>query len=361
MERILHIIGKMDRAGAETMLMNLYRNIDRSKVQFDFVTFTYDKADYDDEIRALGGVIIPIVANNSLGRMLKLYQFLQAHSEYQTIHSHVLLNNAFHLTAAFLAGVKKRISHSHNTSNGVSNPLAKGYEIFAKKIINRLATHKIACGHAAANYLYNDDKNVLTLPNAVDVQHIHQTVEKSRVSSQHLFDRNKLNIIHVARFMPVKNHRFTLDIAEAMIEKRTDFIIHLVGDGVLRQEIEHQIRERNLGKYINLLGVCSNVIELMANADAMILPSLHEGFPVVLVESQAVGLPTLLSDTIAQEVDLNLGLVQFLPLNDAKDWALGICSLKKYEVSNEKILENLSNLGFDVSQNSKILEKIYTA
>ena len=359
--RVLHIIGKMDRAGAETMLMNLYHNIDRSKVQFDFVTFTNDKGDYDDEILALGGKIIPIIASNSLGRMIKLYHFLKSHPEYQTIHSHVLLNNAFHLAAASLADVNIRISHSHNTSNGGSNTLTRTYEILAKLVINKLATHKIACGYEAGQYLYNDDKNVLVLPNAVDVRQIHHLVEVSRKSPNELFEKDKLNIIHVARFMPVKNHTFILDIAEALIEEQAKFVIYLVGNGPLRAHIEQQIEARNLSEYIKLLGLRANVVELMANADVMILPSLHEGFPVVLAESQAVGLSTLVADTVSQEVDLGLNLIEFIPLDNARDWALRILSLDKEIVSNEKIFEKLSNLGFDVSQNARLLEKIYIA
>ena len=132
MKRILHIIGKMDRAGAETMLMNLYRSIDRSKFQFDFVTFTTDKGDYDDEILSLGGKIVPIVAKDSLGRMGKLYRFLKTQPEYNIVHSHVILNNAFQLTAASLAGVKMRISHSHSTSNGGKGAIVSAYEKLAK-------------------------------------------------------------------------------------------------------------------------------------------------------------------------------------------------------------------------------------
>lgn len=359
MKRVLHIIGKMDRAGAETMLMNLYRSIDRSKIQFDFITFTHDKGDYDDEILALGGKIFPIIASNSLARMIELYKFLKAHPEYQIIHAHVLLNNAFHLTAALMAGVKNRISHSHNTSNGSSNTIAKIYEIVAKQVINRLATYKIACGCEAGQYLYNNDKNVLVLPNAVNVREIHHIVEVSRKSS--LFDKSKLNIIHVARFMPVKNHMFVLDIAEELIKKRIDFIIYLIGDGPLRSEIEQRIQSRNLGQYVKLLGLRSDVITLMANADIMILPSLHEGFPVVLVESQAVGLSTLVSDNVSQEVDLGLGVIDFLPINHAKIWAEKIVDFSPVNLSNEQIFHKLSSQGFDIFRNSQLLEKKYMA
>ncbi len=357
MKRILHIIGKMDRAGAETMLMNLYRSIDRSKFQFDFVTFTTEKGDYDEEILSLGGKIIPIVAKDSVGRMVELYLFLKIHPEYKIVHSHVLLNNAFQLTAASLAGVKMRISHSHNTSNGGKGAIVSAYEKLAKKTINRLATHKIACGSEASTYLYGDDDNVIILPNAVDVKAIQKTVNESRKNSP--FDSNVINIIQVARFMPVKNHAFVLDIAAALQAKQTNFVIHLVGDGQLRTQIEEQVTNRKLTDHIKFWGLRTDVIELMANADLMILPSLHEGFPVVLVESQAAGLSSLISDTVAKEVDLGLGLVEFLPIDNAELWAERIKNFVKLNLSDEKIFKTLSHQGFDIHQNVIELQQLY--
>ena len=127
-KRVLHIIGKMDRAGAETMLMNLYRHIDRDQIQFDFVTFTYEEGDYDSEIIELGGKIIPIVGPNAISRMGRLARFLKDHPEYQIVHAHTLLSNAFHLIAAKIAGVKCFISHAHSTSNGKFGFIARVYE-----------------------------------------------------------------------------------------------------------------------------------------------------------------------------------------------------------------------------------------
>lgn len=357
MKRILHIIGKMDRAGAETMLMNLYRNIDHSKFQFDFVTFTTEKGDYDEEILSLGGKIIPIVAKDSIGRMVELYRFLKIHPEYKIVHSHVLLNNAFQLAAASLAGVKMRISHSHNTSNGGKGAIVSAYEKLAKKTINRLATHKIACGSEASTYLYGDDDNVIILPNAVDVKAIQKTVNESRKNPP--FNNNLINIIQVARFMPVKNHAFVLDIAAALQAKQTNFVIHLVGDGQLRTQIEEQVTNRKLTDHIKFWGLRTDVIELMANADLMILPSLYEGFPVVLVESQAAGLSSLISDTVAKEVDLGLGLVEFLPIDNAELWAERIKNFVKLNLSDEKIFKTLSHQGFDIHQNVIELQQLY--
>jgi len=363
--RVLHIIGKMDRAGAETMLMNLYRHIDRTQVQFDFITFTTQKGDYDEEILALGGKIIPIIAKNPITRMFKLYFFLKKHPEYYNIHSHVLLHNAFHLMAAYAAGLKNRISHSHNTSssrldNGFVDKISHMYENTAKSIINRLATHKIACGSEAGLYLYNNLKNVLILPNAVDIKEAHKISNINKIKPSKDFDSLRLNIIHVARFMPVKNHEFILNIARNLIEKNLEFTIYLIGDGLLRPEIENKIIKYGLTNYVKTLGIQSDIIRLMSQSDIMLLPSFYEGFPVVLVESQAVGLPALVSNRISKEVDLGLGLVNFLNIDEVSPWVDAILNFQSIHLSNDEIFNKLAHQGFDISSNSEILTRIYS-
>lgn len=136
------------------MLMNLYRDIDRSKIQFDLLTFTDEVGDYDAEIIELGGRIILILANNPIERMLRLNKFLKHSAEYEIVHAHTLLSNAFHLLAAKSVSIKHRISHSHSTNNGKSSIIKKMYEKLALITNNYLANHKIACGQEVAEYLF---------------------------------------------------------------------------------------------------------------------------------------------------------------------------------------------------------------
>lgn len=330
MQRILHIVGKMDRAGAETMLMNLYRHIDRTQVQFDFITFTLQKGDYDDEILALGGKIYPIIANNSIDRMLKLTNFLKQHSEYQIVHAHMLLNNAFHLLAAKRAGIQHRISHSHSTSNSKSGLVAKLYEKFSIYLNKKLSTKKIACGEEAAEYLFKSNKNVWILKNAIDLQ-LYNDISLTNKNSWKVVksDLQGLKIIQVGRLNEVKNHIFSLDIAKKLQVQDVKFVFFIVGQGPLENLIRQRIREYGLEKNVFMLGIRSDVPELMAGADIMLMPSLHEGFPVVLVESQAIGLPSILSENIAGEVDLNLGLIKFLPLDNINSWVEILKNKKK--------------------------------
>jgi glycosyltransferase EpsF len=358
MIRILHIVGKMDRAGAETMLMNLFRNIDRTSVQFDFITFTQEKGDYDDEIIELGGRIFPILAKNPIERMFKLTNFLRQHSEYRIVHAHMLLSNAFHLLAAKRAGVQHRISHSHNTSNGKLGVIAYLYEKFAIYLNKKLSTQKIACGKGAAEYLFGTTEHVWILNNAIDLKLYSQIAEKNRNYWKSIKeDIQGLKIIQVGRLSEVKNHRFSLEIAKKLKEQGASFTFLIVGHGSLECDIRKIIQDNGLDKNVYLLGVRDDIANLMAGADVMLMPSLHEGFPVVLVESQAIGLKSIISSKISKEVDLGVDLIYFKELNDIEKW---IEEFKyKNPVNLECNIEVLSKHGFDIKQNAVQLLDFY--
>lgn len=359
MIRVLHIVGKMDRAGAETMLMNLYRHIDRTQVQFDFVTFTTEQGDYDEEILALGGRIFPIIANNSIERMFKLTSFLKQHSEYQIIHAHKLLNNAFHLLAAKQAGIPHRIAHSHNTSNGKMGVMKKIYEKWALQIINKTVTSKIACGELAAKYLFGSTTGVMILPNSVNCQQMIEKAKENRNFISENFNDEGLKIIQVGRLNTVKNHKFSLKIAEELTKRGVKYTLYIIGQGPLDLEIKKEIQKKSLTNNIKMLGIRSDITELMASADFMIMPSFHEGFPVVLVESQTVGLHAVVSDRVSMEVDLGLGLVEFLPISSAKEWADYLEKPNSKKVFNSAIYQKIRSSGFDVIENSINLSKFY--
>lgn len=358
-QRVLHIIGKMDRAGAETMLMNLYRHIDRTQIQFDFITFTDEAGDYDAEIRELGGRIIPILANNPIKRMLKLQQFLKTHPEYEVVHAHMLLSNAFHLLAAKTAGVKHRISHSHNTSGGKSNATRRLYEKWALVTNRQVATYKIACGELAAQYLFGTTKEVWLLPNAVDIEKMMTAAKNSRDYIEQEFNSSGLKIIQVGRLSEVKNHQFSLEIVEELKKCKVDFTLYIVGQGPLESSLKQQVRDKSLEDNVKFLGVRTDITELMASADYMIMPSLHEGFPVVLVESQAVGLRSIISNKVSSEVDLGLGLVDFLSINSTDAWVNHLLTSAHPMSTDDEILNKLKSNGFDASTNAKQLMQVY--
>jgi len=364
MKRILHIVGKMDRAGAETMIMNLYRNVDRTQFQFDFMVFSNEEGDYDAEIVTLGGIVHKIIAGNPIYRMWALKNFFLQHPEYTIVHSHTLLSSAFHLTAAKIAGLRHRIAHAHST-NDVSNKnlVGKFYKSSSIKVIDKVATYYISCGQEASRFLFPNNPKVLFLPNAVDTDAYFKISKLNHDFLMHNFNlpQKCIKIVQVGRLINVKNHNFSIHLAKRMKERGIDFKMFFIGQGDLEKSIEQHVQLENLSDEIILTGMRTDIPEMMAGADIMVLPSFHEGFPVVMVEAQAIGLPALVSDTVSKEVDLGLNLVAFHSLeSDLDSWIDVILKMvDKPEVDKENVLAILSQKGFDCKSNAKLLQDLY--
>lgn len=368
MNRILHIIGRMDRSGAETMVMNLYRALDRSKFQFDFLYFTDDKCDFDEEIDSLGGLIYRIPYSkykNPISRMLALKKLLKENKHLQIIHCHTLFSNAFHLWAGKMAGVKFRIAHSHSTSdiNSVST-FGRAYQTISRFIIHKTATHYISCGEAAAKYLFPTIKDVMLLPNSVDTQRFANIActNKEYLRSMLKIAPEFLIIIQIGRLLEVKNHQFSIQLAAHLKRKLVDFRMVFIGDGELMASLKDYVIKKNVEDYVIFLGKRSDIPEILASADIMLMPSLYEGFPVVLVESQAAGIPAIISDTISKEVDLGVGLIEMMSLStDKENWELKLKSLTtKKKIGEKERLAIMSDKGFDIHTSIKQLEQLYS-
>jgi len=321
MVRILHIVGRMDRAGAETMIMNLYREMDRSQYQFDFAYFTNDRCDFDDEIEALGGRIIRLKGGNPVQRFWSLFKALRA-GEWSIVQSHMLFSIGLNLLAARLAGVPVRIAHSHSTSDAnSSSAVGRMYQRAMRWLMSWVPTRYVACGTAAAEYLFPGQPNVEIIPNAVDIDRFAQA-DGSGSRRELAIPDGCITILQVGRLMPVKNHTWSVDVAAALRELGVNFRMLFVGAGPDKAGLETKVAELGLGENVKLLGLREDIAELMAAADVMLMPSLHEGFPVVLVESQAAGLPAVISNAISPEVNLGLGLVEFVGLDEGAGlWA----------------------------------------
>lgn len=363
-KRILHVVGKMDRAGAETMLMNLYRGIDRTKFQFNFVVFTNESGDFDSEIKSMGGKIYKITEKSSLGRMIALKKLLKRHPEYRILHTHTLFSNAFHILAGKMANVPYLIAHSHNTNAKSSNPLIFGiYKKFSKMIMHVFATHYVSCGVEAANYLFPYQHNVFNLPNSIDTDYFSNIGETERnfLNNEFNIDDSYLKIIQVGRLQPVKNHKFSIEIAKYLKKQNIKFKMFFIGQGELLDEINNQIDSEGLQNNVFLIGLRKDIPQLMAGADVMLLPSFHEGFPVVLVEAQAVGVTSVISDKISKEVDLGLDLILFNSLQSPlSNWVDNLLSAKRTKPKDKyERLIILQDLGFDIKSNVQALSNFY--
>tara|TARA_Y100001973_G_scaffold50738_1_gene75296 strand:+ start:15962 stop:17020 length:1059 start_codon:yes stop_codon:yes gene_type:complete len=347
----------MDRAGAETMIMNLYREIDHSRYQFDFVYFTDDSCDFDEEINSLGGVIYKIPTKNLFKRFWLLNR-LAADNSWHAVHVHTLFSGSLHLLSVKLAGATIRVAHAHSAGDSNNKSYLRGiYQRFSKWLYRRVATDYLACGEAAATFLFPKESNVIILPNAIDLKKFIQA--RKACLRQELNLRNgQIIILHLARFTPVKNHRFSLKIAADLKSLGIEFKFLLTGIGPELNRIKQLVEKNNLSKEIEFLGARSDIANLMKSSDVLILPSFYEGFPVVLVEAQASGLPSVVSTRISPEVDMGMGLVDFVDLDDpVRHWVDRIIDRANCDAAivAEQRFNILSSRGFS---SQKIAEKL---
>lgn len=352
--RILHIVTYMGRGGLETMLMNYYRAIDRAKVQFDFLTHRDFRADYDDEIEALGGKIYRLPNLNPFSRSYlgALDRFFREHPEYRIVHSHLDCMSAIPLKAAKKHGVPVRIGHAHNSNQ----PRDAKYllKLFYKRMIAGQATQLFACSEEAGRWMFgNADFRVLN--NAIDAgKYAFDADIRSTVRRELGLPADALVVGHVGRFDPQKNHRFLVEIFEKMPE---DARLLLVGDGVLRPDVEQQAEALGIRDRILFTGVRTDVDRLLQAMDVFLMPSLFEGLPVSIVEAQAAGLPCLISDKVPIECK-KTELVTQIPLDASPaEWAEAVLSAA--EAPRGDTLSRIREAGFDIRANAEWLQNYY--
>ncbi|MBL4745965.1 MAG: glycosyltransferase [Flavobacteriaceae bacterium] len=369
MKRILQIVGGMNRAGAETMLMNLYRNIDRNKYQFDFVYFTYDKCDYDEEIRSMGGRIFTTQRFKGeevsvFKRAMRLREIINDNASFHAVHSHTLFSSSFHLGVAKFCNISKRIAHSHNTNDVNSTTfIGRLYQKFSRLLIHCFATDFIACGEAASKYLFlsSDSEKVLFLPNAIDLDKF--TLKKEHKIQLELgLGFHKKMVLQIGRLSQVKNFEFTIKLASYLKTiGNDDFHFIFVGQGPDLEKLKKLREDLKVNDLITFLGVRGDIPNLFANSDIMLMPSYHEGFPVVLVEAQAAGLPSVISTNISREVDLGINLVSFCSLEqDYKEWIIQMeIGLNNKNEDVDFLKQILTKKGFSVIESAVKLQKLY--
>lgn len=355
--RVLHVVTHMNRGGLETMLMNYYRHIDRSQLQFDFLVHRERRADYDDEIEALGGKIyrLPPLNPFDLKYRKKLQQFFLEHPEYKIVHSHIDCMSAIPLKAAKKAGVPVRIAHSHSISQDKDAKYL--LKLFYKIFIPNNATYLMACGEQAGEWMYGS-KDFLVLNNAIDAK------QYSFDYKTYCEERNKLGVCaddtlvgHVGRFSPPKNHEFLIEIFAECVRINPKARLLLVGDGDLRPGIVEKVRRLGLEPRVIFAGVRTDVAKLMQAMDVFVFPSIYEGLPLTVVEAQAAGLPCLISDAVPIECKLT-NLVEQVPLTDrSREWAKKVLDVTD-TVRRNTYLE-IRESGFDIQSNVKKLTAFY--
>lgn len=359
--RVLNLFTIMDRGGAETMVMNYYRHIDRTKVQFDFLVHREQRGAYDDEIESMGGRIYrlcPIYPQNFARYKRDLRGFFQAHPEYKIIHSHMSELGYFAFREAEQQGVPVRICHAHNAPHGFdAKMIVRTY--FKNRMMPHL-THLFMCGEESGKWLYGEKNKsrFIMLNNAIDAASYTYDLSKREELRRQLGLADELVIGHVGRFNPQKNHPFLLDIFAALLKKESNAVLFLVGGGEGMSQIREKVQKLGIAEHVRFLGVRSDVADLMQAMDMFVLPSLYEGLPVTMVEAQAAGLPCIISDKVPPECILTEGLVDVMPLSASPEaWAEKI--LVKRAIPRTDRRAEIAAHGFDITTEAVKLQEFY--
>ena len=359
---VAQIIGKWLGGGVEAVVMNYYRHIDRSKIQFDFICDEDSTNIPYKEIESLGGRVILIPSYQKAFKYHMELKKILRNNKYKIVHSHISTMSFFSLCAAKFAGVPIRISHSHSTTNKREKK-KHILKIILKRFSKIFANNYMCCSELAGRWLFDnktyDNGKVYLLNNAIDLDQFKYN-EKLRKEKRKELNINDSTLVigHIGRFVEQKNHRFLIDIFNEIHKKEKNSILLLAGQGPLIYEIKEKVELLGLTDCVIFLGQRKAVSELYQVFDIFCLPSIYEGLPVVGIEAQAAGLPCILSSDMTKETKILQNTIFISLEKNANFWANEI--LKAVKNNIRKDTRNLmSNSGFNIGDEAVKLEKYY--
>ena len=300
------MIGMHDLIGGiETYIMNYYRNIDRTKVQIDFINM-YSKLCFQDEIVAAGGVVhnVTNVKKNPMKYKKQLMAILKE-GKYDIVHVNLMsAANALPITVAKEAGVKTIIAHSHN-SNTPKGLVRKIMHLMNKKKLVGAATDYFACSKLAGDWMFGNEISergeLIIIKNAIDTEKFKFHEEKRKDLRHKLNFQDKFVVGHIGRFEYQKNHEFLIDIFEKIYERNKNALLFLVGEGSLEEEIKNKVERLGLSSNVVFFGITNEIPDILQAIDVFVLPSRFEGLGIVAVEAQAAALKTFVADVVPAE------------------------------------------------------------
>lgn len=354
MKRLLCIVAGMNTGGAETFLMKIYRELDRTKFQMDFCVTNDGNGYYDDEIQSLGGKIYHAVAKskNPIVSFVSIMKIVKSgdYKYVMRISQHSL--SVLELLAAKFAGAKVLVFRSSN-----SKTKNAGIDLFLHKLFiflpRFIPTVKIAPSTPAAEHVFGKKsvkKNqVILLNNAIPLDSFLFNREMRDKTRKKLGIETSFIIGHVGRFSHQKNHEFLIKTFSEVNKKNKNAKLLLIGTGEKLDEIITLVKSLNLDDNVCFLGVRSDIPDLLMAMDLFVFPSFYEGMPNTIIEAQATGLPCIVSDSITKEVNIT-NLVEFYSLNEGVfKWTEEIIKYSQNRVERTNMKEQFVNKGYDIS------------
>ncbi|WP_029906721.1 glycosyltransferase [Prevotella sp. 10(H)] len=360
--RVLMLFTILNRGGAETMVMNYLRKINRNEVIFDFIVHRQERGAYDDEAESLGCKIFrfpPLRILHTSTYKKHLSDFLDAHPEYKMIHGHCSELGYYIYKEAHRRGLKFIAAHAHNQPSGydIKTPARNILKIAMRPYL----THYFACSWGAAKWLFGKKslKEVKFFPNAIDAHSLaFDLVRRKEIRISNKWN-GRLIIGNIARFSHQKNHSFLLDIFAEVVKLEPSALLVLVGSGgELEKKVKEKVRRLGLKDYVSFMGSRSDIPDLIQGMDIFLFPSHFEGLSVAQLEAQASGLKIINSTGVPKEGTIIPELVESLSLKlSAAKWAHKVLHSIHYERKDRS--QEIAKAGFDINKNAQWLENIY--
>lgn len=348
-----------NKGGLESYIMNIYRNCDRDKVQFDFAVFGDKKIAYTDEIKSLGGRVFHIPRKKQsvkehYGMMKKIFENTPYEAVYFQFNMKPLSLDLFRYAKKY--GVKKRIIHSHNTTEPKMSVKDRIREKLADMKLDKYVNYRFACSYDAGKWMFGN-RDYKVIPNCVNCDDFKYDTDRRNAKRRELGLENKYVIGTVGRLQPAKNPEYIIDIINECVKIDKECVLVHIGDGNLKDNINNKVEKLHLEDNVKMLGARTDISEFMNAMDAFILPSLHEGFPIVLVEAQATGLRCYVADNITRDCNIT-GNVKYLPIDVTPEvWAETIAQDK--DIERRDMSDIVRKKGYDIKTMAEEMEKFF--
>lgn len=357
--RVLHILQRMEAGGTQALLMNIYRKIDRTKVQFDFLVVYKEKQFYDDEIEKMGGHVYKLSFREDLNLpkfQKDLAGFFAQHHEYKIVHCHAYTIGYFCLKAAKKAGIPVRIAHSH--SNAAVHDVKLPLKLIMQKLFTIYSTDLFACSEEAGKFAFKGKKFGI-VQNAIDSQKFIADANIREKIRKALRVESKFVVGHVGRMQPEKNHDFLIDVFAEIKKKKSDAELILVGTGPLEEKVKSKVAEKGLSDCVHFLGNRKDMNRIYQAMDVFVFPSLFEGLGIVAIEAQAAGVPIVCSEGLPPETDIT-PIYRKLLLSDGEEkWANAALEMVQNLKAHTNMQQYVIDAGFDMDATAKYMENYY--
>lgn len=355
--RVAQMMTDMNYGGVEMVVMNYYRHIDRTKVQFDFFALEGSAVPQREEIERLGGRVYIVPKYTHLSAYEKEIIRLFKQNQYKIVHSHMNTLSVFSLWGAKKAGIPNRIAHNHSTAGKgetKKNIIKYALRPFAKIYPTKLC----ACSQYAGEWLYGKNTEFQVFNNAIDLSRYSYDPQKAATVRKELGLEDKLVVGHIGRFCYQKNHDFLIDIFNEIHKQRQEAVLLLIGEGELEQDIRNKVKKLGLTDSVRFMGKQKDTSKFYQAMNCFVLPSRYEGLPVVSIEAQAANLPCLISENVDHRCAMTSN-VHFLSIQKSADeWAKEILKYAAQPHSDDSI-EALTKAGYNIETEARKLEELY--